>query len=137
MVINVVAAYIVYALPVFFPRLLWLGFMPIVFGMSQFIMHGILTPRKIGNKIYSPGFCAVAFGHVPLGLLWFYQTISNGWLGWPDVVLGLIYQDAFIALFMRKVGYDWLADLDSKYQFPKEEFERGGYAERIRRYNCV
>jgi len=137
MVINVVAAYIVYALPVFFPRLLWLGFMPIVFGMSQFIMHGILTPRKIGNKFYSPGFCAVAFGHVPLGLLWFYQTISKGWLGWPDVVLGLIYQGAFIALFMRKVGYDWLADLDSKYQFPKEEFERGGYAERIRRYYCV
>jgi len=67
----------------------------------------------------------------------FYQTISKGWLGWPDVVLGLIYQGAFIALFMRKVGYDWLADLDSKYPISKEEFERGGYAERIRRYYCV
>ena len=107
--------------------------MPILFGMSQFIMHGILTPRKIGNKIYSPGFCAVFFGHLPLGILWFYYTISNGLLGWTDVLFGLIYQAAFIAVFMRKIGYGLLASPDSKYKFPEEEFERSGYAERIRK----
>jgi len=124
---------IVYLLPVFLPNVLWLGFMPILFGMSQFIMHGILTPRKIGNKIYSPGFCAVFFGHLPLGILWFYYTISNGLLGWTDVLFGLIYQAAFIAVFMRKIGYGLLASSDSKYKFPEEEFERSGYAERIRK----
>lgn len=132
MVINVVASYTAYLLPVFLPTVLWVGFMPILFGMSQFIMHGILTPRKIGNKIYSPGFCAVFFGHVPLGVYWFYYTISNGLLGWSDVVFGLLYQALFIVVFMKKIGYGLLADHDSKYSFPKAEFERGGYAERIR-----
>jgi hypothetical protein len=133
MVINVVAAYTAYLLPVFFPDILWLGFMPILFGMSQLIMHGILTPRKIGNRIYSPGLCAVFFGHVPLGIFWFYYTISDGLLGWSDVLFGLIYQGLFIVVFMRRIGYGLLAGPGSKYKFPQEEFERGGYAEKIRR----
>jgi hypothetical protein len=132
MVINVVAAYTAYLLPVFLPDVLWLGFMPILFGMSQFIMHCILTPRKIGNKVYSPGAGAVFFGHLPLGIFWFYYTIANGLLGWTDVILGLVYQALFIAIFMRKIGYGLLASPDSKCSFPKEEFERSGYAQRIR-----
>jgi len=137
MVINLAAAYIVYFLPVIFPDVLWLGFMPVMFGMSQFIMHGILTPRKIGNRIYSPGFCAVLFGHVPLGISWFYYTISNGMLGWSDVLLGPVYQAAFIAIFMRKIGYGLLSGPDSAYSFPEDEFERGGYAERIRQMRKI
>jgi hypothetical protein len=132
MVINVVAAYTLYFLPIFFPSVLWLGFMPVVFGMSQIIIHGFQTPQKIGNRIYSPGFCAVLFGHIPIGIYWFYYTLSNGILGWQDVVFGLIYQVAFIAIFMLRIGYGILSKPDSQYPFPKKEFERGGYAERIR-----
>jgi len=132
MVMNVAAAYIIYLLPVLFPDILWLGFMPVVFGISQLIIHAFITPRQIGNRIYSPGCCAVVFGHVPVGVCWFYCTVSHGLLGPADVVSGMLYLFLFIAVFMRKIGYGILKSPDSGYPFPKAEFERGGYADRIR-----
>ncbi len=133
MVINMAAAYIMYLLPVIFPNVMWIGFTPVVFGMSQLIVHVIMTPRKIGNKIYSPGASAVVFGHIPLGIWWLYYTISNGLLNWMSVVGGIVYLAVFIGGFMMKIGYGVLQSEDSKYVFPDDEFERGGYAERIRR----
>jgi hypothetical protein len=53
-------------------------------------------------------------------------------LGWVDVILGIVYLAVFIGGFMLKIGYGLLKKPDSPYAFPKEEFERGGYAERIR-----
>lgn len=38
----------------------------------------------------------------------------------------------FVAGFMMKIGYGLLKSPTSPYPFPKTEFERGGYAERIR-----
>ena len=93
MFINVMAAYVPYLLPVVFPNVLCLGFMPVIFGMAQLIVHVVKTPRLIGNKLYSPGALAVAFGHVPVGAYWLYYTISNGMLGLWDVVIGMVYAD--------------------------------------------
>lgn len=132
MVINVVAAYVSYLLPVFFPNILWLAFMPVVFGMSQIIIHVVKTPRQIGNHVYSPGAGAVVFGHWPVGICWFYYVIANGLLGWLDVAGGIVYMALFIGVFMLRIGYGVLSKPDSRYPFPEEEFERGGYAERIR-----
>lgn len=132
MVINVAAAYTFYLFPVLFPHVLWLGLAPVIFGMAQLIIHVLKTPHQIGNRIYSPGAAAVVFGHLPVGIYWLYFTISNRMLGWYDVVLGIAYLAAFIGGFMLKVGYGVLKKNDSPYPFPEEEFERGGYAERIR-----
>lgn len=133
MIINGVGSYIVYSLPVIFPNTLWLGVMPILFGMMQMVIHVIATPKKIGNRIYSPGTAAVVFGHIPIGIYWFYYTISNGMLGMWDVIFGVIYQILFVGVFMIKIGYGILSKPDSSYPFPIEEFERHGYAERIRK----
>ena len=133
MVINVTASYTAYLFPVLFPNVLWLGFMPVVFGISQIIIHGFITPKKIGNRIYSPGFCAVLFGHVPVGIWWFFYTLSHGLLRMWDVLLGLLCLFLFIAVFMLKIGYGVLKDPNSEYPFPKAEFERGGYARFLRR----
>ncbi len=135
MIINVVAAYGMYLLPIIFPNVLWLGFPPIVFGMAQFMIHGIITPRQIGNKIYSPGLLAVAFGHIPVGAYWLYYTVSNGMLTWKVILPSVIYLALFIGGFMKGIGYGLLQNPNSKYPFPKEEFERGGYAERIIKSN--
>lgn len=132
MIINVAAAYCPYLLPVLFPGVIWLGFMPVVFGISQFMVHGVMTPRKIGNKIYSPGLCAVLFGHVPVGIYWLYYTITNNLLNLQNVLGGVIYLAIFVGGFMMKIGYGILQNPDSPYAFPEEEFERGGYAEKIR-----
>ncbi len=100
--------------------------------MAQLIIHMLKTPHQIGNRIYSPGAAAVVFGHLPAGIYWLYFTISSGILRWYDVVLGIAYLAAFIGGFMLKVGYGILKKTDSPYPFPEEEFEGGGYAERIR-----
>lgn len=131
-IINAVAAYIVYLLPVFFPTILWLGFMPIFFGMMQLIMHAYLTPKKL-HSWYSPGLLAVFLGHFPIGIYWFYYTISTGIFNWTTLVFGLLYQLFFIGVFMLKIGYGLLQSPVSKYPFPKDEFERGGHAARIRK----
>ena len=54
MVINVLAAYCFYLIPVFFPRVIWLGLAPVLFGMLQFIVHGIVTNKKM-KSLYNPG----------------------------------------------------------------------------------
>lgn len=132
MVMNLIAAYTFYFFPVLFPHILWIGLAPVIFGMSQLIIHVIKTPHQIGNRIYSPGAAAVVFGHLPIGIYWFYFTISNGMLHWYDVILGIVYLALFIGGFMLKIGYGILKSPASPYPFPKKEFERGGYAERIR-----
>jgi len=53
-------------------------------------------------------------------------------LRWTDVLFGIVYQALFIAIFMLRIGYGILSKPSSKYPFPEEEFERGGYAKRIR-----
>lgn len=133
MVMNVLASCILYFLPVLFPHVLWLAFAPVVFGISQVIIHVLITPRQIGNHVYSPGACAVVFGHVPVGAYWFYYVIANGLIGWIDVLVGIVLLAAFIRGIMLGVGYGVLKSPHSPYSFPAAEFNRGGYAKRLRK----
>ncbi len=54
--------------------------------------------------------CAVVFGHWPVGIFWFYYTISNGMLDWESIIGGILYLAAFVAIFMLKIGYGVLDD---------------------------
>ena len=38
--VNVAAAYPFYALPIFFPHLIWLGLAPILFNLMELVIHG-------------------------------------------------------------------------------------------------
>ena len=131
MFMNVIGSYVLYFLPVLLPHILWLGFAPVVFGMSQVIIHVLVTPRQIGNRVYSPGACAVVFGHLPVGVCWFVYVVSNGLLGWLDVLLGIAVLAMFIRGVMLGIGYGTMKDPKSPHPFPASEFERGGYAGRI------
>lgn len=132
MVINVFGVYVFYLLPVFMPDRLWISFAPIVAGLMQFVIHGILTPKKLGNRFYSPGLVAVLFGHVPVAILWFYYVIAYQKLTVLDVLLGFVYLLFLVVIFMKKIGYGLLVDENSKYPFPEEEMNRGGYIEKIK-----
>jgi hypothetical protein len=46
-VINVPMAYSFYLAPVFFPKVVWLGLAPVVFGFGQFLGHGIANNRTL------------------------------------------------------------------------------------------
>lgn len=49
------------------------------------------------------------------------------------MLLGIVLLAAFIRGVMLGIGYGAMKDPKSPYPFPEDEFERGGYAERIRR----
>ena len=51
LIINIFCAYPFYLLAVFFPQTIWLGLAPALFGFGQFIVHGVITNRKLQGCI--------------------------------------------------------------------------------------
>ena len=131
MVINV-GGDLFYLLPCLFPRVGWLAFAPVAFGLAQVLGHVAVTPKLVGNHFYTPGALATVCGHLPIGIAWFTVTIKDGLLDWGNALGGLVYLVCFIGLFMRKFGYEHLASTADQDAFGEDEFERGGYAARIR-----
>jgi len=123
MVINVFAAYVFYLFPVFFPNMIWLGIAPTIFGFGQFVIHGIQTPKKLG-QFYNPGLGAVTLLHIPIGAYFMYYIITNDLTTAFDWIYGIVYLMAFVFICMVKMTYSWLADKNSPYAFPEEEMRR-------------
>lgn len=123
MVVNVLAAYGFYLLPVFFPHVYWLGIGPTFFGFAQFIVHGIVTPKKLGS-FYNPGLAAVVFLHFPIGIAYLYHIVSLGSVRVTDWFFGVLYMLAFVVITLRKMTYGWLASKASPYPFAPEEMQR-------------
>lgn len=67
LVVNVAFGYPFYLAPLIFSKTKWLGLAPAMFGIAQAVAHGVVFPRRTGDK-YSPGFFTAALLHVPLGL---------------------------------------------------------------------
>jgi hypothetical protein len=97
MCINTAVAYPVYALPVVFPKVKWLGLGPVLFGMSQSVGHGIVIPALSRSK-YSPGFFASIFLHVPIGLAYLTALKKQAPIARGDWRKGIVYAVAFAAL---------------------------------------
>jgi hypothetical protein len=127
MLINVLATYGLYLVPVFFPRIIWLGLAPVLFGISQFIVHGIVTPKKM-RMLYNPGLAAVVLGHIPIGAIYIYYIQTRGLAGVWDWVLGVAYMFAFVFITLLKMTYTWLADPQSPFAF--DEIEMGRFSVR-------
>lgn len=123
MIVNVLIAYGAYLLPVFFPHLIWLGLAPMLFGIMQFLVHGIMTPIKF-HRLYNPGLVAVILLHFPLGFYYLYYIQANGLVSLWDWVIGIVYLFLLAFVCVNKLTYSWLADKNSPYPFAKAEMER-------------
>jgi len=123
MITNVVGSYGLYLIPVFLPNIIWLGLAPILFGMVQFIVHGIMTNIKL-KSFYNPGLGAVTFLHIPLGIYYIYYIQSNGLASVWDWVIGVVYMFLFAFIIVNKMTRTWLADKNSSYHFAEEEMNR-------------
>ena len=123
MFINVIFAYPFYLIPVFFPNVIWLGLAPVVFGMGQFIGHGIAMNLKL-KSLYNPGLFAVVVGHIPIGVYYLYYIYSRHLVTWWDWVFAAAYIAFFIGFLMQTVAYGWLASKDSPYPFDDVEMRR-------------
>jgi hypothetical protein len=134
MITNVVIVYIMYLVPVFFSDVIWLGLAPMLFGMMQFMVHGIMTPKKLG-QFYNPGLGAVVLGHIPLAIYYIYYIHSNGIVtGW-DWIVGIVYMILTAFIVVNKMTYSWLADENSPYPFAEEEMRRFNVPEKLQRLN--
>jgi hypothetical protein len=121
--INAVAAYLFYLVPVFFPQMVWMGLAPMLFGVGQLIVHGVITNLRL-KGVYNPGLAAVALGHIPLAVWYLVEVYARGWIrGW-DWIVAVIYLVSFIGIVMKWLGYTVLADKDSPYPFTPEEMAR-------------
>ena len=130
MITNVVAGYTMYLIPVFLPDIIWLGLAPILFGMCQFIVHGITTNIKL-KSFYNPGLGAVTLLHIPLGIYYIYYIQSNGLASVWDWIIGVVYMLLFAFVIVNKMTRTWLADKNSPYHFAEEEMKRFNVQEKV------
>jgi len=130
MIVNVIACYIVYLLPVFLPHVIWLGLGPMLIGFAQFIVHGIMVNRKL-KSIYNPGLGAVVFLHFPVGIYYIYYIVSNGLVQGTDWILAILYLAFNAVVIINILGYKVLASRNSKYPFDQVEMERFHIKEKL------
>ncbi len=130
MVINVFAAYPFYLLPVFFPTEIWLGLAPTLFGLLQFVVHGIVVNVKM-KSLYNPGLATVVLMHIPIGFYYLYYVHACDLVSAWDWVLAVIYMVAVQYFLMFKLGYGWLADRESRFPFTAEEMRRFNVPEKL------
>lgn len=132
MVVNVLAAYGFYLIPVFFPTIIWLGLAPVLFGMLQFIVHGVVTNLKL-KSAYNPGLAAVVVGHIPIGICYLDDVHTHGLASTSDWVGGVAYMFAFMYVFLVKMTYSWLADQNSRFPFAEAEMRRFSVRQKLDR----
>lgn len=128
-VTNVVLAYPFYLLPVFIPGHAWLGIPPILFGLSQFGIHGIRANLAM-KTLYNPGLATTILGHIPVGIAYLWYGQSHGLFSGLDWGLGILYTAAFVLLF-RKYTFQWSPDINSVHPFTDIELKRSGIFDRL------
>jgi hypothetical protein len=124
--VNVVSAYPYYILPIFFPKLIWLGLAPILFGMIQFLMHGIFANVKM-KTWYNPGMASVIFLHIPIGIYYIWYVYANELIQPWDWIAGIGY--LVLATVLIFLPLRLFRDKNSEYAFSAEEMERLKIAE--------
>ena len=126
---NVFVAVAFYLLPVFFPEQIWMGLAPCLFGMGQFLVHGIKTNVSL-HTFYNPGLVAVVLGHIPCGIAYISYTAAHGLLSGQTWLCAVGYMLLFIACF-GLLTYRIFPDKQSKWPFTEEEFDRFHVRERL------
>ena len=131
MVANVLFAYVIYLVPVFFPHVIWLGLAPVIIGaVLQVIAHAIFVNIKIRSP-FSPGAVTAVFGFLPVGVLYIHHIHANSMVGswdWPLAVVWLVVSGylTFYLFEQQLLG-------DAPYPFDQDEMERFGVLEKFDR----
>lgn len=130
MLVNVLLAYSFYLVPVFFPTVIWLGLAPVLMGILQFIVHGVVTNVKL-KSLYNPGLAAVVLGHIPIGICYIYYAHAQQLAGVWDWVAGVAYMLAVTFLSLPVMTYKRLADRNSPFPFADAEMKRFSVREKL------
>lgn len=122
MVVNVLAAYPFYLLPVFFPDVIWLALAPVIFNLLEVLLH-VGGGFGKARALYSPGLLSVVPWLV-LSIWYLVEVNRQDLVTASDWWIGMGYLIAWIIVFLALVTYVWLADKDSPYRFADEEMNR-------------
>lgn len=132
---NVAFAWSFYILALLLPNVIWIGLATVLFGMLQFVVHGIIVNRKM-RTLYNPGLFTVIVLFWPIGIYYIWYVITNqlvqGWM-WPVAIVYLAI-GAYIGLLM--VAFRWFADPNSPYPFSQEEMERFHVMEKMEKLSA-
>ena len=132
MLTNCLFSYVIYLLPIIFPNVIWLGIAPMLMGMMQFIVHGIMTNLKL-KSVYNPGLGAVVLLHIPLGILYIRHITINRLASTGTWAVGIVYTLFATALILGFLTYIGLSDRKTKWVFAPEEMERFQIEQRLRK----
>lgn len=133
---NVFFTYVIYLLPILFPNVIWLGIAPMLMGMMQFMVHGIMTNIKM-KSIYNPGLGAVVFLHIPVGVSYIrYITVSQLATG-ATWAIGIIYTLVSTGFVLGYLTYIGLSDRNTKWIFDDAELKRFHVEEKLAKKNIV
>lgn len=126
-----------YLVPVFYPDVIWLGLVPMLFGaIGQFVVHGIRTNMRL-KTIYNPGLATVMFGWIPL-LIWYLTTAySEGRIDAWTWLWVVVYGAVMVGLFGQALTYGILMDKTGRYPFTADEMSRFDRERRLRRAGIV
>lgn len=136
MLTNCLFSYIVYLLPFFLYKSIWLGIAPMLMGIMQFGVHGIMTNRKM-KSLYNPGLGAVCCLHIPIGVYYFWFITANHLASPAAWIAGIIYTLLATALILGTLTYIILPDENTKWAFEPEEMNRFQVAEKIKAKDIV
>jgi Protein of unknown function with HXXEE motif len=125
MIINTVLAYPVYALPVLFPRKVWLGLAPVLMGFGQVLIHGIVFPLRARAR-YGPGFVTALCLHLPIGIAYIRQIAHEQPVKRSDWMKGVI---SFIGFAVGGIAAPilLLRDKESPYRFTEQQMGPYGH----------
>ena len=122
MAANVLFAYIVYLIPVFFPDVIWLGLGPVLMGaVLQVIGHAIFVNIRI-RSLWSPGAATAVFGFLPVGVLYIDHIQTNNLATASDWVLAVLW--LFVAGYLVFYLVEQKLLGDAPYPFDQDEMER-------------
>jgi hypothetical protein len=120
--VNVVAAYPFYALPIFFPHLIWLGLAPILFNLMELVLHGGVATSAM-KAPYNPGL-ATSLVWLVLSVWYIAEIYHQGLVTGADWGIAVGYLIAWMVIALPVGTFILLSDRDSPYPFTTEELSR-------------
>lgn len=126
---NWLFALLFYVPPIFFPNLIWLGLIPMLFGgVGQIFAHGFLNNKFLKDAGYrwgyNSGFATALLGHLPLCIFYGYYVEKMGLAtGW-DWLIGVFGMAVAYGLIFRMLIMKSLENENSPWPFDAEELAR-------------
>jgi hypothetical protein len=120
--VNVVAAYPLYVVPIFFPDLIWLGLAPILFNLMELMLHGVLAIAATKSP-YNPGL-ASCLPWLVLSIWYLVEVTSNDLAVGSDWVWAVVYLLIWVILALPVGTFILLSNRESRYPFAPEELSK-------------